>query len=447
MIWLQSSDLGLCNLMIQRIGAAHGKDDANAVARNFGTGMVLIFGISLLVGVVGVALSFALPCILRIEGGSAHVVASCFRWGSLACALMLLHFGFLGYFRAVQRTIAINLLSLIGTLLNLVVVVALLRNGWGLNALAAGMVVRSMWMLSSSAILFIVAEWKHFSRRTLYDTATRRDMINAVPATALGVLAFAVMNSSDSLVVSLILGNATVPAYTFTKKAADVLRSMLDMVAYAAYPGFAHLVGSEQRAKAPAVYRNIMAFFVLISVCAAVGYMTTNHVFVNLWVGNTFYLGGTLTTLFALQMIISSASLLVNYLYRSIDRVVHGSLVFSLEALAKLSAVCVGCYLLGVVGIPVGSIMISLVFIVANYRLTFTAMGEAIRKESFSKSIWIVPVICLTLGATYEYTTRDVGSLYQGAGGVLMAVFAAITMLLFMREARVLKQYVNYKLW
>src|ERR1039457_5092638 len=65
MIWLQSSDLGLCNLMIQRLGSAHGKDDANAVARNFGTCMVLIFGISLLVGVVGVALSFALPCIDR----------------------------------------------------------------------------------------------------------------------------------------------------------------------------------------------------------------------------------------------------------------------------------------------------------------------------------------------------------------------------------------------
>jgi O-antigen/teichoic acid export membrane protein len=358
-----------------------------------------------------------------------------------------LHFGFLGYFRAIQRTIAINLFSLVGTLLNLVVVVALLRNGWGLTALAAGMVIRSMWMLSSSVILFLVAEWKHFSRRALYDTATCRDMISAVPATALGVIAFAVMNSSDALVVSLILGNASVPAYAFTKKGADFLRSILDMVAYAAYPSFAHLVGSEERGRAAAIYRNILSFFILIAVCAAVGYMTLNHVFVSLWVGKKFYLGPGFTALLAVQMITSSASLLANYLYRSTNRVAHGSLVFSLEALTKLAAVCVGCYLLGMFGIPAGSIIISLTFIVANSRLTFAAIGKSIRKDFFSLSMWIVPVLCLITGATYEYATRNVGGFYQGAGGLLTTALAAITMLMFIREARELRQYAKVKLW
>jgi len=368
--------------------------------------------------------------------------------GSIACVFTLLHFGLLGYFRAVQRTIAINLLSLVGTLLSLVIVLVLLRHGLSLYALAVGMLARSIWLLASSIIYFLLTEGKWFLGRTLYDTTICREMIKAAPATALGVLGSAVMNSSDALVVGMMVGNVSVPAYSFTKKAAEAIRAILDMVAFAAYPGFAHLVGSEQRRKAAEIYRDIMTIFVLMSVCGAVGYVTTNEMFVGYWVGIRFYLGPAFTVLFGLQMILSSGSMLVNYLYRSTGYVVTGSLIFALEAVIKLSMVCIGCYLLGGIGVPLASVIISLIFIIINRRLTLKEIGKGIemsRGRSFSN--YMVPIICILVGIVYQHISKDAASWYRLGGGMLVTVVSAAMMLLFMRDARILMEDKSYKAW
>jgi O-antigen/teichoic acid export membrane protein len=447
-VWLQSSDLGLGNLMVQRVGAAHGKGDSLAVARYFGTGMALIFCISFIVGCVGFGLSEALPYLLNIEGESADVLQSCFRLGIVACFLTLLHFGFLAYFRAVQRTITINLLSLVGTVLNLFVVVIMLRHGLALKALAIGMVVRSTWLLATSATYFLIAEWRHFAGMPLYDSAIRREMVRATPATSLGVLAFAVMNSSDAIVVGMVAGNTMVPAYTFTKKAAAVIRSVLDVVAFAAYPGFAHLYGSSEQRKTTSVYKGIITLFVMISVCSAVGYITTNRVFVGLWVGKSYYLGAMFTILFALQMLFASGSMLVNYLYRSTDSVISGSLIFSIEAAIKLAAVFIGCYIFGIIGIPAASIAVSIIFIGINYRATIKKLSaSAEKRQALASSIIAVPVICLLMGMIYQSAAGTASWLNVAMGGVLITLISAAAMLIFMRDAKVLKEYVVYKNW
>jgi O-antigen/teichoic acid export membrane protein len=448
LVWLQSSDLGLGNLMVQRIGAAHGKGDSSAVARYFGTGMWLTICISSLVGCIGFALSLALPPILNIDGEAAAIVESCFRWGIAACVLTLVHFGFLAYFRAVQRTIAVNVLGLIGTLLNFLVVIILLKHGFALRALAAGMLIRSTWLLLSTVAYFLLTEWRHFSGKTIYDSAVRREMVRATPATSLGVLAFAVMNSSDALVVGMLVGNTAVPAYTFTKKAATVIRSILDIVAFAAYPGFAHLVGSSQKGKAMSVFQNIITLFIILSVCSAVGFIATNQDFVSLWVGQKYYLGPLFTIVFALQMVSSSGSVLANYLYRSADNVISGSLVFSLEALIKLMAVFTGCYLFGSLAIPSASILISIIFIWINYRATVRGLsGPTLKTPPPSLSIIIIPIVCIAAAMIYQNSSLHITPLFHAMGGVSLTVISAMAMVLFMREAKELRQYSSIRNW
>jgi O-antigen/teichoic acid export membrane protein len=436
-VWLQSSDFGVSNLMVQRVGAAHGKGDSSSVASNFGTGMVLILIISLLIGCVGFGISLALPTILNIQGDAAIIVSRCFRIGSISCVFTLLHFGFLGYFRAVQRTIAVNVFSLIGLVINLVVVLAFLAHGLALYSLAFGMLLRSLWLLASSVIYFVVTEWRQVSQYALYDATIRRELVRATPATTLGVLAFVVMNSSDALVISILIGNASVPAYSFTKKAADVIRSLLDMVAYAAYPSFAHLVGSNQERKASAVYSNILTLFLLVAISAVVGYITINHIFVDSWVGKTFYLGPLFTTMFGLQMICSSGSILANYLYRSTDHVVAGSLLFSLEAVIKIFGVCMACYMFGAIGIPVVSVIVSSSFIALNCRQTLKKIGLGSRgfPRPF-QPLLVIPACCVMVSVIYQYGAVSLSPPYQVAGGVLITLLSACSMLLLIPCAR-----------
>src|SRR5947209_16374638 len=55
LIWLQILDLGLPNLLIQRIGAAHTQGDSRAVGAYFGTGVVTLGLIALAVCCAGMA--------------------------------------------------------------------------------------------------------------------------------------------------------------------------------------------------------------------------------------------------------------------------------------------------------------------------------------------------------------------------------------------------------
>jgi hypothetical protein len=99
------------------------------------------------------------------------------------------------------------------------------------------------------------------------------------------------VRNCDALFVSLLLGNKMVPIAIFSKRAWDILQSLVVRFVFSFQPGLAHLRGSGDRLKLQSVTEQLL---VAVAVCVAVGATVgwaCNDVFVELWVGGQFFAG------------------------------------------------------------------------------------------------------------------------------------------------------------
>jgi O-antigen/teichoic acid export membrane protein len=359
LLWLQSFDLGLPNLMIQRIAVAHGKGDERTAGEYFATGTAILAGISVLM--VGLLMSVAhvLPIWLGLAGAEAHLLTGCIRLGAVASGLTLLNWGVVGYSRAVQDTATMNLVAVAAGIAGFCVTLVLLLRGSGLWALVLGSLVRAVLSLLGSGIFLLLRGRDGRFQRIGFSAPIAMEMLRLSPATAAGGIAYVLMNQSENAIVGLLLGPDKVPILSVTRKGADVLRSLLDMIGFTAYGGFAHLVGSADRCRASRVYREIVSLNLSLGVAAAATYMAVNPSFVVRWVGAEFFGGTWLTVLMATQMIVLSASYLVNYLYRASGRVMEGSVALIAECVVRIPLMAFLIGSLGLAGVPLAGLISS----------------------------------------------------------------------------------------
>jgi O-antigen/teichoic acid export membrane protein len=355
LVWLQSFDLGLPNLMIQRIATAEGKGDRKTAGEYLVTGTAILACVSALLVALLCWVAPTIPRWLDLTGDEAGLLVRCIRVAAFASGLTLLNWSFVGYSRAVQDTAVLNVVGVVASLAAFAVTFVFLVWGLGLWSLAAGACARSAVSILGSVGFLISRGRDGRFRQVRLNREIAVEMLRMSPATAGGGLAYVVMNQSENAVAGVLLGPAVVPILSITRKGADILRALLDMIGFATYGGFAHLVASGDRSRAAQVHAEILFLNLSLGVAAAATYMTVNPSFVVRWMGASYFGGVPLTILMAAQMAVLSVSYLVNYLYRAQGRVVEGSVALILECLVRVPLMAGLASVLGLAGIPLAA--------------------------------------------------------------------------------------------
>ncbi|MBK9797956.1 MAG: hypothetical protein IPP58_16030 [Holophagaceae bacterium] len=136
------------------------------------------------------------------------------------------------------------------------------------------------------------------------------------------------------------------------------------MISFASYGGFAHLAAAAPPAEVRRVYLELRFLRLVTAMAMACAFLVVNQSLVRVWVGEAAFGGSLLTGLFAVQLVVTGDSYLVNYLYRATGAVERGSWILAAEALLRLALMAAGMRLLGVHGVPMAGILVSLPFLV-----------------------------------------------------------------------------------
>src|SRR3989442_9948579 len=104
LVWMQAMDLGIPNLMIQRIAAAHGGGDQRVAAAWSASGLFVLGLVAAVIAVVGAAISIAVPTVFGITGEEADVLRGSFLLGTAATSVMIVTNGLVGLSPAIQDT-------------------------------------------------------------------------------------------------------------------------------------------------------------------------------------------------------------------------------------------------------------------------------------------------------------------------------------------------------
>jgi O-antigen/teichoic acid export membrane protein len=377
LVWIQSFDLGLPNLLIQRIGAAHARDDRRTVAEYLAAGLLALLVVGAVLAAIALAAAPYLGAWFHLQGGEARLLTACFAVAAIATVLIVPSNAVVGFARGVQDTGVVSGVYTLSVLTSFGVTLTLLLQGWGLWAAAMGVVARvactvvgTGWFLARHLRSGLAS---HFHVRR----APLAEILRISPVTAAGGLAYVGMTYSEMALVGVFAGPELVTVYGLTRRAIDLGRAIVDMIGAAAYGGFAHLSASDDRHRALDIHAQISALRWLLAIATAAAYLAVNTSLVGVWVGPAQFGGVALTAAFALQMIVGGQAYLLNYLYRATGPVAHGSMALLVEAIVRVPLMLALFWTVGLVGIPMAAVGTGAAAAVLAHRWTSRRLGRA----------------------------------------------------------------------
>jgi O-antigen/teichoic acid export membrane protein len=431
LVWMYAFDLGLPNLMIQRIGAAHGRGDLKTVAEYFATGIVALGFVAIAIVLCAVAIAYPLPRWMGLVGDEAATLRQCFMVGALAQGVNIFNNSVVGFSRGIQDTMFMNMVVVASGVVGFGVSLGLVLMGWGLWAIALGLAIRAVVSFVGGVIFSVLAlrgEMLHFFRLR---RRVMREFLVVSPATALGGVSYAVMNQSEAALVAIFLRPELATVFTLTRKALDVARGLVNAIAFATYGGFAHLVTSSQRHRTLRVHAEVRSLRLSLSVVLAAAYMTVNASLVSVWVGSSFYGGTWLTILLAVQFIVLGGSFLMNYLYRATGPVMKGSIALFVESVLRIPLMIGLLIWVGLPGAPIAGIITASLFWWLAYRWTLaeTASFSEFRQR-FAPWLWAGRMVLLGLGMlACVFVLRESWIYVLISGSAVVAIGAAFLIL------------------
>ena len=399
LVWMQAMDLGIPNLMIQRIASAYGRNDKSRAAEWSATGIFVVGVISILIGAAGVLIALGLPALVGAAPQDRALLSGSFVVGTIATCGTLFANGFVGMARAIQDTYFLSAALVVSALAGLVTSLVLIMGGWGLWAIPLGLVARAVVGLAA-ALVFAVHVWRvHFAMPFRIERGILKELLTTSPITAIGGISYALMSQSEIVLVAALIRPELAVVYALTRRAADLGRSLVDMIGFATYGGVAHLMTSADGETARRIYGRILALHLACAIAVGAAYLAVNRSFLDVWVGPSVAGGLGLIFLMAIQSVVLGHSYLLNLHYRAMGRVVEGSLALVIEALVRVPLLAAMLLLIGLPGLPIAATATAFVSAVMIRRRTVRELGGQ-PIEARAPAIWAIRALICALAAS-----------------------------------------------
>ena len=358
--WLALLDMGIAGVVTQRMAAAHGRGERAELGEYYATGLVVqAVLVAALTGLAAATAPFV-PGWVGIHGAEARLLSACFAVAGVATGLGILATLAASLPLAVQRMGFYTAATLATTLAGLVATLWLLLEGAGLWALAWGMLARTGLLL-----LAVGGHAAWVLRREAARLRVRRHVMRDLGSLSwpalLSMLGSTAVTRCDALLVAVVFRPELAAVYVLTRRAAEIIAMFLARIGGAVYPGFAHLVGSGQLARARQVLAQLDRGYLALGTLAIALYLALNRTFMELWVGPAQYGGHLLTVLVGVNVLLVGRAAVITYLLGGAGEIRRGSYLIFFEALARAAGMLALLLALGVPGVPLAGIATTLV--------------------------------------------------------------------------------------
>jgi len=299
--YIAFSDLSPGGVLKYLFGVTQHEEDYGLKRRQIGAALLLWVATLPLMFVLLAAVTFVAPYFVRIENMNAFatqmavamfmislVVDRLMRMPALILRGMNMDYAFMGLNAVV---------SLIGT--GLICLAAV--QGYGLAGMATATVIGSV--IAGVARLWVAKRalpWLGVERPSREETKKVFSLSTKVMGSSLSSFVF---DNADVLVVGTALGTKAAAVYGATVYLVRTIKGLLRNAIGSAAFGVAGLCGKGEWERVFSVRKELQAIFALGDGVTIVTAVACNHLFVNLWMGESYYGGPWLTLMLALGSI------------------------------------------------------------------------------------------------------------------------------------------------
>ena len=446
LVLMLAFDMGIPNIIIQRIGAALANSDKKAIGAYFATGATILCTFAVGLGLILAILAPFVPSWVHLRGAEAQLLQNAFLLDIVAICLMLINFIFQGLARGIQETTTINVSSFLATLIGFGTTLFLLKTGHGLWSISIGVTVRAVLTLLGSIGFLLYGVDQEIRSSLRYDREIAKEFRKLSPPMFAAGVSYGFMNNSQVLLAAILLGPEKATIFGLTRKAADVARNVLDAVGNASYGGFANLFALGDKIRSLAVYREIVAVYLAVGLALMCAYTATNPSLVGVWVSKDMFGGTALTILIAISTLVGGWSYLTLSLYRSTNHHRAVSSALLVECLCRLPAMIGFLVLFGLPGLPIGTICTGLVSGIWAHIKIRNITEDKVMNDARQRFVWGARVTMFVVGvAICSLSIKPSWAFVLGIGGSLtllaVAVFLGVDPLLERVRSKVVGKF------
>lgn len=344
-------DMGMGNLLVQRVAQAYGQQDFRKAGEYFVNGLAVYFLLaSALVG-VGMLFSYNLTKVLKEIGGDEALIRQCFQLAVMVMGLSFINECLRGFTQALLRPLYTSLALAGARIVGLVTTLIMLYRELGLWAIPVGMLVAEgialLLNLAQSVPLF-----RSLGARVALNWVQIKEYMQIGGLLFASRLGHALSRDADPLLITLFMRAEVTAVYIVTRKAADVVFQLLSVILASANGSFSHLAGTGDVGRIGIVAAQLLTLVFFVGLVGFSSYAALNTGFVTLWVGSDFGLDQGVIVLIAAAYLINGLRNMVLTMLNAIGEFNYSSRLVLIEGLIKTSLTALFLMWLGISGVP-----------------------------------------------------------------------------------------------
>ena len=391
--WLGFMDMGLGSLMIQRVSSAYGQRNFKQATEYFVNGLVVFVFLVLLFCISIFTLSYLIPGWLSATGPEIPLLRVCFQLAGLASAAELLNNCLRGFSQALQRPLFTILCMIAFRILGLTAIIILLFHNYNLWALPIGLLINAIPVLLLN-FYYSVSLTRQLGGVWKIDKTIIRDFYCLSPVMLAGRMGSSLVASIEPTIIAIVSRPELATAYIITKRAADMIVMLIQVISASIFPSFSHLYSEGNTEKFQSILIMVSSLSFSIALITIGTYLTANEVFVQLWVGIEQFLGIKVTLLISIGSLIIVVNHFLNRFLTGSGDLAFPSLLILAEAVTRVTFMAILLYRFDIIGLPMATITsCSICFCVYYKRLKVKLPLLLIQGRGWLRSLLLIVAV------------------------------------------------------
>lgn len=299
------NDYGLSGVVTQRMSASYGAGNFEALGRLAGSALAIGALLSIALSLISLCCLPVLPGLKALSASQGHTVLVCFVIAIAANALGVVGATAASVIRSLQRVVLGGTIVLAAETANVAVILLGLHFGYGLYAIAAGVLVRSIILTGAG----LIGVWFVFVRSLGVAIEIQReavrDLIGESSRFFFSAIAIRLMAQANVFFVGLILGPAIAAVYSLTVRAHETAVMLIILISGSLVPSITHLYGSGNFARFRSVVLRLLVILAALTALAMAVTIILNPAFLRLWVGMDAFGGQGVSMLMGAALLVS----------------------------------------------------------------------------------------------------------------------------------------------
>ncbi len=242
------------------------------------------------------------------------------------------------------------------------------------------------------------------------------------------------MTGSDVVILGFFQSVESVTVYTLTKYAPEMVVSLVAIVVFGIAPGLGGIIGAGEIERASRLRGEIMSLTWLFVTTTGTTILMWNHRFLQLWVGQDYYVGSLASALILLVVLqfvlIRNDANIIDLTLRLDRKVILGAVSVGVSLAA--AGVMVGVFKMGVIGLCLGILLGRTMLTFGYPKYVGVILGESLSAQIRSAlRPLLLTVLLFGFGSLWEEWTFSTGRL-SGMGWLPLAGSILVTFLVLL---------------